>query len=1068
MTSSDSLETVASAAVSVMSQVASVVKILAGLISFISAIITFFTGKSKEQKEAERRQKEAKQKRDMARKIVKDRLEIKSLSLDLPKRDELEGSWNVIEENVTFSVRLTRTDVVGKETTLLETTTMDNKVNFTGDEVKYNAKQFTIYVTAHYECNDVTFSGEKQSLSKKETPFLHAPSKLEVESKQDGREVHVTFSQVEYAEDYQAEVLTHDDKTIGSAIVQRPPKRKDETSIFEERDKDKDKDVTHLFHAEKLTSGVPGKTTVRVCARRKDAQVNEFKNSTDLYLVAAPSGLDVSYDPQSQQLSVKWKVKDAQKISSYHCEMHSVQANEVVFRKDVANSEDDNFESHLIIPLSEISDKAKSPYRIRVCSLGVSATLASAFISSNDNLSFLPHVDGITPTYDPQSNQLAVSWVPVTGATKYKVTIAEERNISSIVGNLISPGDKNKVLFDRENIQLKSGAKYVVTVAAVGSDALHLPGLPSTADKKFALLQSPVSVSQEYSFKEGSSKIKVTFQPVADASAHLIEVFNEDSPKNIAGKHVYTKPSGSEDWPQTATYSFDVEGMRFSGGDRFKSRVTAQGDANWINSQPCASSNAFQCGDAPASVALKYSVETSKLMILISSRPGHFVAKLEDTFHKGGTISTRKFVVEQHTGEESVQQTPLGILLTSDEERQGAIYQAFVQNTGDQHYLPSEIKQSNEVKVLDPPHSVTQAFNDNIFTVTWKCVQSAAGYIIRVYNKKTANIASEVNITHDLGLPGKEMKKDIDVDSMSLESNGSYETRVMVLGDEVSIGGASAKSSTRIPSFPSPEEVEIAFNNDTRHMAVSCSSVKDAVSLKLGVVDADKLINQEGNIKKALLSFKNVTVSSSDASKPSVAEFDDSVLIQSLDGLHRGVAQVTEIQGKVSLPSGFSISEDVVAWLRPAKPIKMSFNPDYPTLKITWASVTLALRYLVEILQQREGQDGTTTSTAFSDVVPSDALSCYVSIEKVNFQENDKFVAKVQPFGSPGTVITLRSTAYSDAVVCKNAPTDVKVLNMEDKTVKVTWKGEAGDSFQLSVWKTSESGDHEDVISKVI
>ncbi len=1042
----------AAGAVSVISQVGVVVGALVAIISFIAGIISFFTGKSKEQKEAEARRKEAERKGDIARKLVEDRLVILDLSIALTKLDEVEVSWKPLEERVKYSVRVTRTDLGGMETVLLTATTENNRVSFTGDEIKYNSKQFIAYVHASYECRNVTFKGQEQSLSESAIPRLRAPSQLEVESKEEGREVNVTFSQVQYAVDYKAEVVTHDDSVIGSAIVKRPSENKN---------------GIHVFHADKLISGVPGKTRVRVCARSQKGKLNEFKYSTALYLVAAPSDLRHTYEPRSQQIVVKWKVEDTQNISSYHCEVYSVDVTAVVFTKRVAKSTGDRLECNLVIPSSEISDKTKSPYRIRVCSLGVSATLASTFVNSKGrDLSFLPRVKDIVPSYDPLSNQLTVSWVPVTRVTKYKVIIREKMNISSVVGSLTSARDKNKVVFDMGNLRLESGVKYVVTVAAEGFAALYLPGLTFTADEEFTQLQKPASVTQQFSFEE--KKIKVTFQPVSHATGHLIEVFDESSSKDIAGKYVYPKATGSNVRPPTITYSFDVEGMKFSGGKRFKSRVTAQGNTNWINSPPCVSSTAFQCGNAPTRVTLKYSIKSSKLEILVSSRPGQFAAKLEDTFHKGRTIHTQQFIVKRDIGEESVHQTSLEIPLTSDEEPRSAIYQAFVQNTGDQQNLPSEVIQSNEVVVLDPPASVRQEYKENIFTVTWKCVQSATGYHVKVYNKKTGHTASKISITHALGLPEDQMKREFDVGSMSLQSNGLYETLVMVLGDETTIGGASTKSTTSIPSCSSPEEVKITFDNETRHMVVCCPSVKDAVSLKLGVVDADKLISQEEHVKGALLAFKIVAISSSDVGKLVEAEFDESVLIKSFDGLHRGVAQVTEKQGEVCLPSGFSISEEEVAWLRPAEPINMSFDPVSSTLNITWTHVKLAVQYLVQLLQKREGKDGTTTLIPFSDVVSSDVLSSNVNMETVSIEKTDKFIAKVQPSASPGTVITLCAIGYSSkTLVCESSPTDVDIVQLEDEMVHVIWKGDAGKEFQLSVWKISESGAQENVTSKV-
>ena len=740
-----SIAELATSAVSVITQVGIVVGALAAIISFIAGIISFFTGKSKEQKEAEERRKEAERKEEKARKLVEDRLVIEDLSIALPKGNEVEVSWKPLEENVKYSVLLKRIDLGGVETALLEATTENNKVNVKSDAIKYNTKQFMVSVQASFLCRGMSFKGREQSLSKSVTPLLRAPSRVEVESKQEGREVHVLFSQVEYAVDYKAEVITHDGSVIGSAIIKRPPGHKD---------------GVHVFHADELYSGLPGETKVRVCARRHDEKVNEFKYSSGVYLVAAPSDLRHSYEPLSQELAVKWKVNDTHNISSYLCEIQSVEAHAVVFTKEVPKSIGDPVESNLKIHLNDLSDKTKSPYRIRVCSLGASATLASPFVNSNGNMSFLRQVDGITPSYDPQSNQLTVSWVTLTGATKYKVAIREDTNISSVVGNLTSEGDTNKVVFDMGKVRLKIGVKYVVTVIAEGSDTHHLPGLPSTADNKFTQLQKPASVSHEYSFEE--RKVKVNFQPVSLASAHLIEFFDETTPANIAGKYVVSKATDSFDWPPIVMYLFDVDNMRLVGGDQFKSRVTALGNTNWINSPPRVSVTALKCSKGPISVALKYSAESSKLMIILSSRPGQFAVKVEDTFHKGRTISTQQLVVKKSTGRGSIHQTVLNIPLVSGEEPQGATYQAFAQNTGDHQYLPSEVKPSNEVPLLDPPDSVTQEYKGSIFTVAWKPVQSAAGYYISVNNTKTGSTASAVRVVPDSGSTGEQMKKEFD------------------------------------------------------------------------------------------------------------------------------------------------------------------------------------------------------------------------------------------------------------------------------------------------------------------
>ena len=1054
-----SIAELAANAVSIITQVGVVVGALAAIISFIAGIISFFTGKSKQQKEAEERIKEAKKKEEKARRLLEDRLVIVDLSIALANGNEVEVSWEPVEKNVKYSVTLKRIDLGGVETALLEAITKNNKVDVKSDAIKYNTKQFMATVQASFLCSGESFQGKEQLLSKSVTSLLRAPSKVDLESKQEGREVNVVFSQVEYAVDYKAEVINHDGSIIGGAIIKRPPGQKD---------------VIHVFHAEELDYGIPGETKVRVCARGYNEKVNEFKYSSGLYLVAAPSELRHSYEELSQQLAVKWKVNDTQNISSHVCEIYSVEDHAVVCTKEVLKSKDDHLEAYLKIPLKDVSDKSKSPYSIRVCALGVSATLASPFVNSNGYLSFLPQVNGITPSYDPQTNQLTVSWVTVAGVTTYKVAIREDSNISSVVGNLSSEGDTRKVVFDMGKVRLKIGVEYAVTVTAEGSDTLHLPGLPSAAYTKLIQLQTPASVSQEYSFEE--TKVKVSFQPVLLASAHLIEFFDESTPTNIASRYVVSKPTGSDNWPSTVIHSFDVGNMRLAGGDRFKSRLTALGNANWINSHSCVSATALKCSEGPISVTLKYSTETSNLVIILSSRPGHFAAKVEDTFHKGRTINTQQFAVQQSTGRESVHQTVLKIRLVSAEEPRGAVYQAFVQNTGDQQHLPSEVKSSNQVPFLNPPDSVTQEYKNNIFTVTWKPVHLAAGYHIKVYNTKTGSTASTVNVIPESGSTGEQMKKEFDVDSLQLESSGLYETLVMVLGGELTVGGASTKSIAAIPSSPSPEDVQITFNKETFHVVVRCSSIKDALVLRLGVVDADKLENQEANIQGAILGFKDLEVANqlvpfdslSDGGRPEEAQFEDSVLIMSLDGLHRGVAQVKERQREIYLPSGFSISEGVLAWLRPAVPIHLSFDPVNTTLKITWTQVSQALQYLVEIFQEREVKGRTTTLIPFSEVLPGDVLSFSFNMENVNIQENDTFIAKVESLGSPGTVITLQAVGYSrETLICKGSPTDVKVSQVEDETVKATRKGQAVSKFQLSVWKISESGDQEHVISEV-
>ena len=1039
----------AASAVSVIAQVAVVVAALVAIISFIKGIISFFTGKSKEQKEAEKSRKEAERKGEEARKIVEDRLVVSRLTMTLPKLDEVEVCWKPLEENVEYSVSLSRVDLGGVETVLLETTTENNKVKCKSDTVKYNSKQFKASVQASYLCRDVTFKGKEQSLRKDVKPLLPPPSKLEAQSKHDGREVHVRFSQVKYAVDYKAEVITHDGAIIGSAIIKQPPENKE---------------IIHVFCANKLTSGAPGKTRVGVCARVQDEGPEEFKYSPDLYLVAAPSDLHLSYQPTSQQLSVEWKVRDTQKISCFLCELQSVVASTVVFSKEVAMPTGDNLKSIFKVHLSEIFDKAKSPYHVRVCSLGEQATLASVFVSTRDQVSFLPQVQGISPSYDHQSNQLTITWVPVQGATKYEVTIREKTSNSGVARKLTSDGTKTKMVCNMDEIQLKSGVNYVVSVIAEGSDTLHLPSMPSTADTEFFQLPKPASVSQEYSFEE--RMVKVTFQSVPDAAAHLIEVFNKTTPTKIAGKHVAPKPAGN--WPPTVTYSFDIDNMNLNGGGPFMSRVIAQGNANWINSSPRVSPTELKCSEAPTRVSLKYNIQSKELEVVISSIPGQFTLTVEDTAHKGKQVSKHNFVVKEDAGNLSVHQTLLKFPLNLAEEPRGARYQASVVNNGDQQYLPSEVKQSNEVLFLDPPASVSQEYKNGVFTVTWECVQSAAGYSIKVFNTKTKRTACEEKITSDLLQVGNQMKKDFDVLSLPLESNGLYQSLVMVLGDEINIGGASTMSKSTIPSCPSPLDVSIVFNNETRRMRVGCHPADAAAAIRLGVINADKIKSKEANCQEALLGYKVLTSNTGFDSKPVEAEFDDSVLIKSLDGVHKGVAQMVEKQGEFSLPSGFSVSQKEVAWLRPALPIHMIFDPGNSTLKITWTPVDLALRYVIEIIQTRKERSETITLIPFSDEVPGDAISCSINTENFAIKESDKFVAKVQPKGVQGLVITLHSIGYStETLVCENSPTNVEVLQVEDESVKVAWKGCSSTVFQLSVWKMSDVGAEAKVTSKV-
>lgn len=305
------------------------------------------------------------------------------------------------------------------------------------------------------------------------------------------------------------------------------------------------------------------------------------------------------------------------------------------------------------------------------------------------------------------------------------------------------------------------------------------------------------------------------------------------------------------------------------------------------------------------------------------------------------------------------------------------------------------------MSLLNPPASVAQEYKNRVFTVAWKSVQSAAGYSIKVFNPKTECIASEERVTHDLCQVGNQMKKEFDVLSMLLESNGLYKSLVLVLGDEVNIGGANTKSESTIPSCSSPIDVNITFNNDTRRMIVSCICSTDG-TVRLGVIDATKVKTKEGDIQEALLGCKELKCH---GGGKEVIEFDESVLITSIDGRHKGVAQMIETQAQLCLPSAFSFSQEEVAWLRPALPIHMTFDPGSSTLKITWTPVNLALRYLIEVIQTREEKSGTTTLIPFSDEVPKDAISCSINTENFPVKGIDKFVAKVQPKGNQSLVI---------------------------------------------------------------
>ena len=1018
---------------------------LAAIVSFIKGIIRFFTGKSKEQKEAEERQEKAQKKAEQARRIVEDRLVIKNIAITSPKSDEIEVTWKPLEENIKYRVLITCTDLGGTVKTLKEETTESSKVNITDDAVKYNAKKFTASIKAFYVCGDVTFTGKEQSLSVSALARLHAPSMVDIESKRDGRELHVTFSKVKYAQDYKAEIVARDRTLIGSVVVNPSPE---------------DKEGTHVFTADKLASGLPGMINVRICARGAQKSESEFKYSSDLYRVAAPTQIRHSYKSASHELFVEWNVSDTRNITSYFCEIFS-QENTVVYSSRIAKQQHGELGCILTIHLDEIADKSKSPYQIHICALGSSEALASTFINSDAQISFLREVDGILPSYDSQTNELTVAWTPVPGATNYAISIREKSSLSSATGSLIVDGNRNSAAFEMAKISLKVGVKYIVSVVAQGSDSQHLPSMPSTSTTEFTRLPSPASIVQEFSYVE--QKIKVSFQPVPSAVAHVIEVFNDKFPSKVVGRQVVPKAE--------VTYSFDVEDMRFTGGGRFKSRVIALGTANFINSEPCVTSTALTCSDTATSITLKYSVERKSLIVTFASTTGNFIVKVEDIRDESRTINKQSIAVkeipEDH-GKQSVRQSVLNVPLNTATEPSGATYQASVLNTGDQQHLPSDVKVSNEVPLLDPPDSVTQECKDGVFTVAWTCVKSASGYHIRVYNSKTESTASEVNVICDLRPAGKQMKKEFDVESFSLESNGVYETLVKVLGSNVAIGGASTRSKTAIPSCSSPQEVKIAFNNETRLMDVSCSPVKGAAVLNLGVVDADKLKSQGAKFQDALLGLKKVTIIPGDLSKPVEVEFDDSVLISTLDGKHKGVARVLDMKGdEMFLPSGYSTSEDVVSWLKPAVPVHVSFDPVSTALKITWMSVELALRYLVEVLQERKNDKGeTVTLIPFSKEV--DTLSCDASMEGITIEESDKFTAKVQPIGIPGKVITDHCVGYSsESLVCETSPTQFEVLKVENEEVKLRWKRGKAKAFQIIVWKILQSGNQEVVVTKV-
>lgn len=500
----------AAMAVKVIAQALIVAALFAGIVEFIKGIIRFFTGKSKEQKEAEEKEEATEKKAEQARKSVEDLLVINNLSITLPKPDELDITWTPLEKEIEYRVQVKCVDLGGNEIILEDTTVERNTVNIKDDAVKYNAKELTVTVQALFVCGDETFKGKKKSSSVDAIPRLHAPSKVKVDSMQSERELLVTFSQVKYAQDYKAEIVTQDESIIGGAIIERPSKSKD---------------GTHVFLADKLASGLAGAIKARVCARGAQEMDSDFNYSNGLDRVASPKNIRHYFRSTSQELLVEWKVDDGRNISSFLCEMRSVKGNIVVYTIHVENPSFNKSGTTLSIPMSAITDRLKSPYQIWVCSLGSPAALAGAFAHSDDQISFLQHAQGISLYYDAQTNKLTVSWNPVSGATKYRVSIKEKSGSSRDTANLIVDGDRNSVVFEMENVALEVGIKHIVSVVAEGSDSLHLPSEPSSPSTELTRLPSPMSVIQEYYFEE--KKIKVTFQPVSDAFPHVIEPVGE-------------------------------------------------------------------------------------------------------------------------------------------------------------------------------------------------------------------------------------------------------------------------------------------------------------------------------------------------------------------------------------------------------------------------------------------------------------------------------------------------------------------------------------------------------------
>lgn len=245
--------------------------------------------------------------------------------------------------------------------------------------------------------------------------------------------------------------------------------------------------------------------------------------------------------------------------------------------------------------------------------------------------------------------------------------------------------------------------------------------------------------------------------------------------------------------------------------------------------------------------------------------------------------------------------------------------------------------------------------------------------------------------------------------------------------------------------------------------------MKDATSFNLGVVDAKKISSQGATIQNALLGLKTFIVNRDCLDERVEVDFGDSVLICSFDGEHKGVAQVSRKQDDcMILPSGYSISEGAVSWLRPAVPIHLYFNPVDSVLKITWTSVRLAVNYVVEVLQTRDDDDGaTTTLIPISKEV--DGLSYDADTEDLKIEETDKLLARIQPIAAQGSVIKDHAIAYSSEVlVCQGSPSQIEVLQVNDEAVKLRWKGDEADEFHIRVWMVLKTREPLEVITKVI